>query len=214
MFSPFVALIARQAIPTLLHPEQPLNGHRNARRNEFTPRYFGTTNERGFERDRVDLSGSTFHASKQQLPPLPILPFIRARRVLVLQSLSGTGGGQRELSAAGRSEREHPQDEGLLCSLGGVLPSGLDGDGFLLASPSAAGASVATGFAAIPKCRLVVWRVTGYWGAGHEQLSADDRHQPGQQPDEGVWMGRSDAKLQHLRTSQRARGERSLLESF
>ena len=57
MFSPFVALIARKAIPTLLHPEQPLNGHRNARRNEFTPRYFGT-NERGFERDRVDLSGS------------------------------------------------------------------------------------------------------------------------------------------------------------
>src|ERR1700686_4536764 len=79
MFSPFVALIARKAIPTLLHPEQPLNGHRNARRNEFTPRYFGT-NERGFERDRVDLSGSTFHASKQQLPPLPILPFIRTRR--------------------------------------------------------------------------------------------------------------------------------------
>ena len=76
MFGPFVALIARKAIPTLLHPEKPLNGHRNARRNEFMPRYFAT-NERGFERDRVDLSGSTFHASKQQLPPLPILPFIR-----------------------------------------------------------------------------------------------------------------------------------------
>src|ERR1700752_2057383 len=95
--------------------------------------------------------------------------------------------------------------------MGGVLPPGLVGDCFL-AGPSASGASLAAGFAAIPKHRLVLRWFTGNWGTGHEQLSADERHQPSPQPDEAVWMAGSDTKLQYPRRSQCARGERSLLQ--
>jgi len=161
---------------------------------------FAATNEQGLERDHVDLSGPIFHASKQSVAALPILRFIRSRRVPVVQSVSGPTG-ERDLSAAGCSETEHPRDQGLPCPLGGVLPPGLVRDDCFLACLGAEGASVAAGFAAVSKCRLVVWRFTGTWRARYEQLSADDRHQPSQEPDEGVWMVRSDAELQHLRAS-------------
>ena len=46
-----------------------------------------------------------------------------------------------------------------------------------LAGSDAARCSFATGFAAISKFRLVVRRLAGDWGTGHQQLSADDGDQ-------------------------------------
>src|ERR1700739_9819 len=103
----------------------------------------------GLGRDRVDLSGCTFHASKQCLAPLPTFPSLSRCCVLVVQRLSGATSGSRERSAAGRPAREH---EWVVCPLGGVLPSGLVGDDCFLADSRAAGTSVAAGFAAVPKC--------------------------------------------------------------
>ena len=109
-----------------------------------------------------------------------LLAAIGVRRLLVVWSVAGTTG-EWGRSGARRAEAGHCRWEGVLRTLGGVLPAGLVGDGCFVAGcilvhTRAARASVATGFATVSKCGLVVWRIARYRRARYEQLSADDGH--------------------------------------
>ena len=156
--------------------------------------------------------------SPKYVASLPIFSSVRKRRVRILQSLSGAKVRSRDSSANRSCAAEHSRAEGLLCPLGGVLPPGLGAASHfnrcVRAHSSAARPSVTARFATISQFRLVLRRFARDWRARHEQLSADDCHQPGPHPHQALWMVRADAELQHLRRSQRARGERSLLQSF
>ena len=108
----------------------------------------------------------------------------------------------------------HDCGKELLFPLGRLLPPGLVRTRLVLACSRAPRASVTARFAAVSKLRLVLRWFARDWRTGHEQLSADDRHQPGPKPDEALWMDRSHAQLQHVIEQQCPRGQRRLLESF